>query len=557
VRIWDTLFALFILAPVITGGFWYRSESFKVEYTQPGVAALVLFIWAFLAWKKGKDPVEKSFFLRFFRQAWLRWRNISANSRLPLVSAWLFVSVIWFLSAWARHRGFQTYAADMGIFTNGIWNLSQTGSPYSSIKGGISLLADHQNFLIYPLAGIFTLLPYPATLLAIQSLGLASGGIALHLLARQRLGRASVVPALLPLLFWACMPVRSANLFDFHPEVLMLPLFLFGAWGVQSPKMSEKILGSLLFLTALAAKESAGPVACGIGLAWVLGAGPEQTRPFSRAFGGIAILLGIGIFLFDTKAIPQLLGVNYAYGDVYAPFGSSLLDLAKAPFTHTQEFFSRVLGVARLKFLFKLLLPFLFLPLLSWPGMVASLPGFFMLFLTSGDQRLSGFHYAIEPLTGLLFALPAAFQAKFARRHFNAILVLLPLAALLQFGRSEIFHWRFYPLEARQAWVRDELLPAVDPRRSVSANSALVPHISTRRWVHFLPTVFTEEGRPVECLVWDRSINQTPLNAQQITELDARTQSQNYEQEFSCGALTVHKIRSGENCLVRPLACPM
>lgn len=554
-RIWDFFFAIFVLFPVITGGFWHRSESVKIEYTQPGAAALVLFLWALAAWKKGKDPLGKSFFLRFFHQAWRRWEILTANSRLPLVAAWLAISLVWFLAAWARHRGFQTHAADLGIFTNGIWNLSQTGSPYSSIKGGVSLLADHQDFLIYPLAAVFSLLPHPATLLAIQALALSSGGIALSFLARQRLGRSSLVPALLPLIYWACTPIRAANLFDFHPEVLMLPLFLFGAWGVQSPKRGERILGTLLFLTALAAKESAGPVACGIGLAWVLGAGPENTRSFSRAFGGIAILLGIGIFIFDTKAIPQLLGTNYAYGEVYAPFGSSLADLAKAPFAYPQEFFSRLLGLSRLKFLFKLLLPFLFLPLLAWPGMIASFPGFLMLFLSAGDQRLSGFHYAIEPMTGLLFALPAAFQARFARRHYAAIFLLLPLAALLQFGRSEIFHWRFYSIDSRQAWARDHLLPVIHPLRTVSANSALVPHLSTRRWVHFFPATITEEGKPVECLVWDRSLSQTPMNAQQIGELEALTQSPNYEVEFSCGPLSVHKIRGGETCLSTALPC--
>lgn len=554
-RIWDSLFALFVLAPIVTGGFWHRSESVKIEYTQPGIAALLLFAWAFAAWKKGRDPLEQSFFLRFFRQAWSRWERSLANGSVSLATAWLAVSLVWFLAAWARHRGFETHAADMGIFTNGIWNLSQTGSPYSSIKGGISLLADHQDFLIYPLAAIFSLLPYPATLLAIQALGLASGGVALYFLGRQRLGGASPIPALLPLLFWACAPIRSANLFDFHPEVLMLPLFLFGALGVQSSSRGGRALGVISFLVALAAKESAGPVACGIGLAWVLGAGPEGTRSFSRAFGGIAILLGIGMFLFDTKAMPQFLGVSYAYSDVYAPFGSSLGDLAKAPFAHPQEFFSRLFGLARVKFLAKLTLPFLFLPLLSWPGMIAALPGLLMLFLTAGNQRLSGFHYAIEPLTGLLFALPAAFALPWVRKHHAAILLLLPLAALLQFGRSEIFHWRFYSLGVRQAWSRDHLLPAIHPLRSVSANSALVPHLSTRRWVHFLPIVITEEGKPVECVIWDRSINQAPMNHEQMRELELQVQSPNYETELRCGPISVYRIHGGESCLSHALPC--
>lgn len=551
-KIWDILFGLFVLAPIATGGIWYRGPNLKLEYTQPGIAALILSIWAFFAWKRGQD-LSRSFFLRFIERSWKAWRVSLERGPWPLVLAWIFVSIAWFLAALNRHRGFETHAADLGIFTNAIWNLAQTGSPYSSIKGGISLLADHQNFLIYPIAAIYKLLPHPSTLLAIQALGLSSAGIALFLLGRQRLKAENHFVPMLPLLFWACAPIRAANLFDFHPEVLMLPLFLFAAWGVQAPKPGARLLGILLFLTALTAKESAGPVACGLGLAWILGAGPEKTRSFSRAFGGFAVLLGIGIFLFDTKAIPQFLGTNYAYGNVYEPFGSSLTDLIKAPFTHPLEFLERVFGFSRIKFFSRLLFPFLFLPLLGWPGFIASLPGFMMLFLAAGDQRLSGFHYSIEPMVGVLFALPAALATRFVGKHARLLLLLLPLAALLQFGRSEIFHWRKPSWGAEQTWLRDRLAPAVHPERSVSANSPLVPHLSNRQWVHHLPVLETEKGRPVECVAWDRSLNQTPMNDAQMQELENRLQ--NYELELRCGPFTLHRAPEAPTCLSYALEC--
>ena len=228
-RAWDFLFFLLVLAPALTGGIWKREGShFFWEYTQPGPAAMVLALWLWWMARKGRAVEKESYFCRFGLRAWASWQEALLRSPArTLTTAWLVVSAIWLTTSIIRHRGFGSGLADLSIFVNGIWNVGQQGYPYSSIKDGLSLLADHQNYLLYPLGWLFRLWPSPEFLLLIQALGLASGGVALYLLARQRVGEGNQLAAFLPLAFWLGLPVRNVNRFDFHPEVLMLPFFLF------------------------------------------------------------------------------------------------------------------------------------------------------------------------------------------------------------------------------------------------------------------------------------------------------------------------------------------
>lgn len=216
---------------------------------------------------------------------WELWtRSLEANPLRTLGAMWVLVSLCWFTTSLLRHRAFGSGLADLGIFTNAIWNVHSIGFPYSSIKDGLSLLADHQNYLVYPFGWIFFLWPSPVFLLLLQAFGLSSDD-ALYLLCRQRVGKGNALVAWLPLAYWMCGPLRAANRFDFHPEVMMLPFFLFAAWLLQENENKKRLAGGFLFLLALAAKESAGPVACGLGLAWIAGAGPESTRRFHARSG--------------------------------------------------------------------------------------------------------------------------------------------------------------------------------------------------------------------------------------------------------------------------------
>ena len=58
--------------------------------------------------------------------------------------------------------------------------------------------------------------------------------------------------AWLPLTFWLCGPLRAALRFDFHPEIFMLPLFLFATFLLQelSWKKRAGLSSSRIFLSS-------------------------------------------------------------------------------------------------------------------------------------------------------------------------------------------------------------------------------------------------------------------------------------------------------------------
>ena len=557
-RAWDILFFLFLFLPMVTGGFWYRGPKLKFEITQPLAPALVLALWLWLARKR--NLAGASFVCRSFRSGWHAWTTgLERRPSRWLGGAWIFFGALWFLTAWFRHSGLRSGSIDLGIFTNAFWNLAQTGTPFAALKSGHSLLTDHQSFIIYPLTAIYALYPGPGILLFLQALGLTSGAIALYLLGRQRLDRAHLLLPLLPFLYWLYFPTRAANLFDFHPEVFLLPAFLFAVWGIQETSWPKRLLGIFFFLLGMSAKESGGPVAVGIGLAWMAGMGPGETKKFTRAFGFFAIAGGLLLFWFETKIIPQWLGVTYGYGDVYSPLGSTISELALAPFRHPGEFFSRLLAPSRLKFLSLTLLPLGFLPLLAPAALLASLPGIAMLFLTQGDQRLSlGFHYTIEPSVGYFLALVVALSlpllAPEARRR--KLLLLLPWLAIFLYGRSEPFHWRFYTLTDHQRWIKAEVLPRVHPTATLAASNALVPHLALRHWSHFLPILLTEKNEPVECVLWDLSVSNSPMTDSDAEKLNAEL-AKGFQREFSCGSLSMYRRNDfASSCLTTTPHCP-
>src|SRR5207249_5353053 len=177
---------------------------------------------------------------------------------------------------------------------------------------------DHQSPLFWALAPLVWMIPRPETLLFAQALGLAAGGPALFYLARARLGRSHWASAALPWLYWPYLPLRNANAFDFHPEVFMLPLFLWAFAAFASERRWVKALGVLALIGALGAKESAAIVAVGLGIAWAL----TSANSWRSRWPGVALAAaGVALFFFDVKLVPRIFGGGYAYLGLYERFG--------------------------------------------------------------------------------------------------------------------------------------------------------------------------------------------------------------------------------------------
>jgi uncharacterized membrane protein len=497
------------------------------------------------------EPWEASFFVRLAQRVGRAW--LGALEQAPARTLWIAAAAAgaWlFWIALLRHRAFETHGYDLGIFTNAMWNLTQGNGYVSSVKEGINLFVDHQSPLFWLLAPLFWLVPRPETLLCAQAFGLAAGGPALYHLTRNRFGPGHWAPAALPWLYWAYLPMRNANAFDFHPEVFMLPLFLWAFAAFASGGRGAKALGVLALVAALGAKESAPVVAAGIGVAWALKG--------ARLQGAALAAAGVALFFFDVKVVPMLFGAEYGYMDLYGRFGGGLGDLLLAPFTQPTYFFSQLINLERLNFLFWTLAPLGFLPLFDWRAALAALPPYLMLFLSEGDQRVRIiFHYGIEPGSALLWALPfglAAFARRFGWRRAGIWMLFWSVAA---FGPGELARARSYAPVPHARWLATEVIPCLDKEASIAATDRLIPHLSTRTWVGY-PDQLEQRfsGEPVRCVVTDLKLgNNWPLGKGGVERVLAGLPERGYREAWRCGAFSVYEHGDG-GCLRCTPACP-
>ena len=561
VRCWDILVWATIFFPFATGGIWWHADGLHLELTQINGPVIALGLLGLLLDFRFSGALMEASSLRLLVKTWDAWRAwVDRKPHAALWSAVAILTLLWSGAAISRHHGFQTSNADMGIFTNGIWNFTHGNGFVSSMKSGANLLTDHQSPVFMLFSPFFWLAPYAETLFVLQSLTLLTGGVAVFWLARQYLPARHPAIYWLPIAYWFFHPTRSASRFDFHPEVTMLPLYLWALVGIQAAGAKKRALGLLAFVLALGAKESAGPVGMGICLAWLAGAAPEASRRFTRMLAALLLPLSGAVFVFDTTVVPGLFGKDYRYDSAYFHLGGKTTQILLAPFRDFPGFLRALLGEGRAKLFLASIAPLMFLPLLNWRAFLASLPGYLMILLTFGGHRISlGYHYSIEFSAGIFWSLPCAILAleKWRARASLANPRFLALAAIFLFGtygRGDLYFIRAYPISEHQRWVKREVFPCLT-QESFAAPDPYTPHLSLRPWVHFIPILEKPEGSGdyVSCVILE---DNWPLGENDILALDTQIKHVGYREVYSCNGLKIlASPRANAQCLRCVPAC--
>lgn len=254
--------------------------------------------------------------------------------------------LILFLISSVRHAIFHSTGFDLGIYDQVVYLISQGQVPISSFLG-YHHLGNHGAWAVYPLALFYKIWPSVYWLLFIQSFSLVIAVLPLWNLAKltgldEKVSLGVIISYLLyPIVF-------NVNLFDFHPEVMALPVIFFVLLLAE-----KKVIGwfTLGVIWILGCKAVLSLLIIGLGL-WLL---IFEKR---AKFGLIALILGSSWFIIVTQGIiPAFSGEEVAAVGRYSYLGDSVISIATNIFLLPHLVLGKIFSFDTFRYLFLLILP--------------------------------------------------------------------------------------------------------------------------------------------------------------------------------------------------------
>ena len=393
-----------------------------------------------------------------------------------------FSTLLFFFCSSLRHALFQSNAFDLGIFDNGIYLIGRGREPFVTFRG-LHILGDHAALILYPLALLYKIFPQVHWLFFIQALSLSVGAIPTFYLAiraglkQSQATAMAAVYLLYPLVF-------NLNLFDFHPEVIALPVLLWAILAARSEQVFRFTLAIIIILSCKAVL-SLTVVALGI---WLLFFEKKRTC------GIIALLSGMAWFLIATRVIiPHFSGGEPAGVKFYDSLGDSVFEIALNLLLKPQIVLQQLLTLPNLEYLVLLTVPLIWgLSFQYLTPLIGALPILFLNFLSdSVQQKNLTQQYSLPILPFLLVAVIATLaNGRGWLRHPKKIILwsLVAFFALAKYGYFGSRYLRHFDTVKPSR----EAVALVETKGSVLTADHIAPHL-THRSVVMLATKRADE----------------------------------------------------------------
>ena len=186
----------------------------------------------------------------------------------------------------------------------------------------------------------------------------------------------------------------STEVFDFHPDHLLIPLLLFAfyfldrgdGWAVAAVSVLMLLIKESLVPTVLAF----GAYAVVIRRRYLLGA--------SLALGGLAFFAFVVM-----RNYAGVFGAGTTGAQSYGYLGSDLATILRTTLLSPGTWLPELAQVPKLKFLFLTLAPLAFLPLFGPAALLVALPGLLMSLLSQHPHRYQIWAQYTAPIIPPLF----------------------------------------------------------------------------------------------------------------------------------------------------------
>ena len=401
-----------------------------------------------------------------------------------------------------RHRRMETSIFDLGIFDQALYLLTQNDSLFLTTRG-LHIHADHFHPIIYLFAPLYLIWPSANVLLVAQTFVLAIGAYPAYCLARHY-KFSEGWSALVGGLYLVHPTVGFLNRFDFHPVSVIVPALLFAVLYLEQNRPWPYVAS---LVVALCCTEAAGftLIALAVTAWWV-----RDKRWFFGTFG-----LGV-IGILTAKAWLNYFSENQGspYGILYTNYGKNEAEVIVHLLSQPVETFVQLCTPLNLEYLFYLLGPLLFLPLLAPERLLPAVPVLLGNLLSwRYSQHRIEFHYGAALAPFLLWAAVVGWSRIRGKGVPNPLVGgLLVLAFLLSAGFGAAGFKHSSRLDERASLT--DVKKQVQEDEMVVADNSLGGDFSQRKEIYLFPNPFVSVawGSTSQSLIQQSSNEYRPLS---------------------------------------------
>lgn len=406
--------------------------------------------------------------------------NLGKNKNGLGTISWMIAisAFILFACSSLRHALFQSTAFDLGIFDQAIYLISQGKEPITTIQG-FHILGDHAAWIHYILALPYKIYPSVYWLFIVQSLALALGALPTWYLAIQAGLKESQAMAIATA-YLLYPVVFNGNLFDFHPEVIAVPLLLSAVLAARLENIAWFCVCIILTLGCKAVL-SLTVVAMGI---WLM------LFEKKRLCGLLAIILGSAWFIIATKLIiPAFSGAEAAAVGRYSYLGNSVFEIAKNLIFQPGLIFSKIFSLDNFGYLILLSAPIIWgLSTASLKPLIGAIPCVALNLIADYQAQKDLVHqYTLPALPFLILAVIASLTVGKGILQNRRAIIIWSLITFLCLAKFTHFTGKYLEsIDNLQA--TREAISLVKNQGSVYTTAQITPHLSNRDLIKFTDT---------------------------------------------------------------------
>lgn len=472
--------------------------------------------------------------------------NTSWKIPLPQGLVILFSAILYFTMSSIKFSYFKATAFDLGIFDQAVYLISKGIEPVSSFLG-FHILGDHASFILYPISLLYLIYPDVHWLLGLQAISLALGAVPVYLLAIEN-GSKLLPSTILMLIYLLNSSVFALLMFDFHPDSLAVPTFI---WAVLFAKRGAKNKDSKLYfwlfllaiLIILSSKEVLALSVISMGI-WLI------FFEKNRAYGASAVILGLAWFLISTQiVIPFYHGdINRHFARFYGHLGGSGSEILGNFFLNPNLLLNFLKSNLKdiLIYITQLLSPFiLILSFKEISPLVGAIPILLMTILSQDPIQRDFQYYYVFPALPFIIVAVASTKLEFLKWSTIRYILSMAIAVYLmqngsrlqEFTSSSIWEYKETLYSTNRAI---EIIHASDYNnlKSILTAHQIAPHLTHRKIIQVIRKDFPlNELRKYDYIFLNRNYpdiaNRELSKSTNNRILDACAASKEFSLEFS------------------------